>query len=325
MRAIRFHTTGDARSVLVLDEVPAPRATDGHLVVAVAARPINPSDFFFINGRYRIRPELPQIAGLEGAGVVTDAGAGGEDLVGKRVAFRAPGAWAERVAVPRGAAHVVPDGIDFERAAQFSLNPITAWALLDEIEAHAGDWIALTAGRSAVSRIVAALARERGIHVVAVVRGAAEERADGFALVGDDARLATVVRDVTGGRGIVAALDSVGGRVAEELFTLLAPGATVVAYGASDNAPVAMRNSTLVYSNLTWKGFGIDRWLARAGDKIARMREDLWERIASGAIALPVDSRHPLADFRRAVARAADGAPNGKVMLVDEVSAGGRG
>jgi NADPH:quinone reductase-like Zn-dependent oxidoreductase len=38
--------------------------------------------------------------------------------------------------------YVVPDGISDEDAAQFSLNPITAWGLLHEARATAGDWIA---------------------------------------------------------------------------------------------------------------------------------------------------------------------------------------
>jgi hypothetical protein len=35
-----------------------------------------------------------------------------------------------------------------------------------------------------------------------------------------------------------------------------------VSYGVLDDAPIAVRNSDLIYRNLTWKGFGIDYWLA---------------------------------------------------------------
>jgi NADPH:quinone reductase len=316
MRAVVFHRPGDPRSVLAIEDAPEPSAGGGEVVVAVEARPINPADLSFIRGQYRIRPRLPQIAGLEGAGRVVSAGAGAEKLVGARVAFRWPGAWAEHVAVPAARVHVVPERVDVEHAAQFSLNPVTAWALLDEIEAQAPEWIALTAGSSSVSHLVAGLARERGLRVLGIVRGETERQGARHAIVGDGPHLEERIRELTGGRGLSALLDSVGGAVVERLFPLLAAGATVVAYGTASDTPIAIRNSTLVYSNLTWKGFGIDRWLTRATpDKRERMVGDLWTRIESGALELPVDSRFDLADFARALDRVVAGKPRGKVLL----------
>src|SRR5262249_54127685 len=160
-------------------------------------------------GRYRARPEFPQIAGLEGAGRVVAAGTGSEHLLDKRVAFRWRGAWAERTAVPMSALHVVPDAVDIERAAQYSLNPVTAWALLDELSTQASDWIALTAGRSSVSRVVATLARERGLGVIAIVRHGADERADRFAVVGEGPELEATLRTLIGGQRLAGLLDSV--------------------------------------------------------------------------------------------------------------------
>jgi NADPH:quinone reductase-like Zn-dependent oxidoreductase len=42
---------------------------------------------------------------------------------------------------------------------------------------------------------------------------------------------------------------------------------------------------------------------------------ELWPRIESGALALPVDSRFDLADVARALDRATTGRPRGKVLL----------
>lgn len=316
MKAVTFHRPGDPRAVLAIEEAPEPAAGAGEVVVAVEARPINPADLFFIRGQYRIRPKSPQVAGLEGAGRVVAAGAGAESLVGARVAFRWPGAWGERVAVPVARIHVVPERVDVERAAQFSLNPVTAWALLHEIQSAPPEWIALTAGTSGVSQLVSALAHERGLGVIAIVRGEAKAWGDRRAVLGDGPGLEDQIREVTGGRGVTALLDSVGGPVVERLFPLLAAGATLVAYGTASNAPISIRNSTMVYSNLTWKGFGIDRWLERASQETkSRMVAELWERIQSGLLELPVDSRHDLKDFGKALERVTDGKPRGKVLL----------
>jgi NADPH:quinone reductase-like Zn-dependent oxidoreductase len=312
VKAITFRQAGEPRAVLALEDMPEPSPREGEVVIAVEARPINPADVFFVRGRYRIRPALPQIAGLEGAGRVI---AGSAALVGKRVAFRWPGAWAERVAVPEARVHLVPDAVDIERAAQFSLNPITAWALLDEIGAREGDWIALTAAGSSVSRIITALARERGLGVIGIVRGE-DQLGGGVVTIRESGRLEETIRETTGGKGPSAVLDSVGGPVLERLLSLLAPGATLVAYGTASDAPISVRNSTIVYSNLTWKGFGIDYWLSRASsEKRARMVSEIWTRIERGTLELAIDSRFALADFAAALDRAIDGAPRGKVIV----------
>jgi NADPH:quinone reductase-like Zn-dependent oxidoreductase len=63
MRAITFRQPGEPAAVLALEEMPEPTPQAGEVVVAVEARPINPADLFFIRGRYRLRPQSPQIAG----------------------------------------------------------------------------------------------------------------------------------------------------------------------------------------------------------------------------------------------------------------------
>ena len=193
---------------------------------------------------------------------------------------------------------------------------MTAWALLHEIESEPPEWIALTAGTSGVSQLVGALAGERGLGVVAIVRGEAKQQGDRRAVLGDGPGLEHQIRELTGGRGPTALLDSVGGPIVERLFPILAAGATIVAYGTASDVPIAIRNSTLVYSNLTWKGFGIDRWLARASQDVkVRMVGELWAKIESGLLELPVDSRYDLGDFGAALERMTNGKPRGKVLL----------
>ena len=161
MKAVVFDRPGDPFDVLRVADIDAP-AADG-VLVRVAARPIQPADWAFIRGQYRLRPALPQTARLEGAGVVVQTGA--------RVAFRWPGAWAEFAAPPAGRLIAVPADIPDEMACQVSLNPVTAWALLREAAAGPGDWVVLTAAASTVSNLVGAIARRRGIRVIGLVRG----------------------------------------------------------------------------------------------------------------------------------------------------------
>lgn len=321
MHALVFNQAGEPANVLAYAEVGAPAAGDQTVLVKVAARPIHPADLAFIRGQYRVRPAFPQIAGLEGAGTVVESPKDSPFMPGMRVAFRYPGAWAEFAAVPAERLIAVPDAIADEAACQVSLNPLTAFGLLDEAAVKAGDWIMLTAAASTVSNLVARIAQARGVKVIGLVRGAAAEararvRADHVFSVSDP-DLTAAIDAVTGGRRIDAMLDSVGGPILPKLFATLAPGARVVAYGVQDREPAAITNAMLIYSNLTWKGFGIDRWLSlTTGDARKRLMGELWSLIGDGTLTLPVASRHALSDFQSALAADAAQGRTGKVLLV---------
>ncbi len=321
MRAVEFEQAGEPAQVLKYTQREAPKADDHNVLVKVAARPIHPADLAFIRGQYRVRPAFPQIAGLEGAGTVVDAPKGSRFTPGMRVAFRYPGAWAELAAVPAERLIAVPDGVADDAACQVSLNPLTAFGLLDEAAVKSGDWILLTAAASTVSNLVAGIAQARGIKVIGLVRGAAVDakaraRADHILSVADPDLTATIDA-LTGGRRIEALFDSVGGPILPKLFAALAPGARIVAYGVQDREPAAVTNAMLIYSNLTWKGFGIDRWLSLTpADVRNRLVEELWSLIGRRVLPLPVASRHPLADFQAALAADAKPGRTGKVLLV---------
>jgi NADPH:quinone reductase-like Zn-dependent oxidoreductase len=73
----------------------------------------------------------------------------------------------------------------------------------------------------------------------------------------------------------------------------------------------------LIYSNLTWTGFGIDRWLSvRPAGAAAAMLQELWSMIRDGTLALLVASTYPLARFDEALASDARPQRRGKILLV---------
>lgn len=315
MKAIVFQTPGKALDVLTLRDVPIPAIRRDEVLVKMEARPIQPSDFMFIAGHYRFAPQYPQIAGLEGCGTVVAGGEAASMTAGTRVTFRAPGAWAEFAAVPLHRLHVVPDGIGVERASQFTLNPVTAWALLDEVQARPHDWIAVNAGTSTVAGIVMSLARARGIGVVRVVRPRSSAD-DAFTLVADAPALADKVIELTGGARLAGLLDSVGGSAIGDLLPALRAGAMIVSYGMLGTEATSMPNAEMIYRNLTWKGFGIDHWLVRAADRRSVMVNELWDAIRRGILSLPVRSRYGIDEFGSAIGDALSGSGSGKVLLV---------
>lgn len=304
MDAVFFEEAGEPADVLTFGAADPPVPGPGQVLVAVEARPVHPADLAFVRGTYRLRPRLPQIAGLSGAGRVVAAAPGVPLAPGARVAFRWPGAWAEQVAVPVERTFVVPDDIAMEDAAQLPLNPITAWGLLDMAEVAPGDVIGLTAPTSSVSRVTRALAEARGVRVIEVGRDGATP-----------AELERL-RTTSGGVGLAALIDSVGGTLVERLLPELRQGATIVTYGTLSPDPVRVHNAAIVYGNLTWKGFGIDRWWSRlAPAERERIVEALWAGIRSRTYQQPVSARVALRDFASGLALAR-GQGAGKVLLI---------
>ena len=99
------------------------------------------------------------------------------------------------------------------------------------------------------------------------------------------------------------------------MFPALRQGATVVAYGTLSPEPILVRNARLVYGNLIWQGFGIDRWSASLTAADAeRMTAKLWAGIASGLLRLPIQGRFAQAEFAEGLRVTMAGGP-GKVTI----------
>ena len=108
-----------------------------------------------------------------------------------------------------------------------------------------------------------------------------------------------------------------GGQLIPPLFEALTPGGRIIAYGVQDRGPAAVTNAMLIYSNLTWQGFGIDRWLEQlAPVESQTMYDELWEMLRDGTLTLPVAATHGLADFPDALKVDAAQGRTGKVILV---------
>ena len=209
------------------------------MLVKVDARPIQPSDFMFIAGRYRIKPALPQVAGMEGMGTVVAAGAEAHVAPGTRVAFRHPGTWAEFLSVPEECVYAVPAGISAERAAQFALNPVTAWALLDQLTVKPGHWIAINAATSSIAQIVYGLAKRRHIGMIGVVARDRDITLPFPTVNANGSNVPDSVLRITGGELLAGMLDSLGGRAIADFLPLLRQGATIVSFAVLMNVWVA--------------------------------------------------------------------------------------
>jgi trans-2-enoyl-CoA reductase len=246
VRAIVFHQHGAPADVARVEEIEVPEPGPGEARVRVLAAPINPADLNTIEGIYPIRPVLPGVPGVEGIAAVEAIGVRVDQVcVGDRVLLpHGFGIWRSAGVAKAENLRVVPPGIDTVQAAMLKINPATALRMLRDFEPLApGDWVLQNAANSAVGRAVIQIAHATGVRTVNVVRRpelVEELRALGAdAVLVDGEDLGPKISSATAGTALRLALNAVGGDSALRLANALAPGGTVVTYGAMSRKPLA--------------------------------------------------------------------------------------
>lgn len=323
VRAAIYETHGHPPDVLRVVEQEWPAPAPGEAVVEMRAAPLNPADINAIEGKYPIRPPLPATPGMEGAGVVVELGAEARGVsLGDLVLLpHNLGTWREACAVPAEKLVVVPPGIDPEQAAMLKVNPVTAWRMLhDFVPLQPGDWFIQNAANSAAGRAAIQIGRELGYRSVNVVRRPElidelqSEGADVVVLEGENLR--EEVKKQTGGAPIRLALNAVGGANALQVAKTLASDATMVTYGAMSLEPLTIPNGMLIFKNLRFTGFWVNKWYdaASAEDRRATF-EPIFEMARRGLLRTKVEASYALADATEAVTHAMRNKRSGKVVF----------
>jgi len=323
INAAVYETHGNPADVLHVESRPWPTPAAGEVIVKMRAAPINPADLNQIEGKYPVRAQLPATPGFEGAGIVADVDPDVTNVaVGALVILpHNVGTWRDAVAVKADELVVVPAGIEPVHAAMLKINPMTAWRLLhDYVDLARGDWLIQNAANSAAGRAVIQIAREKGYKTVNVVRRSeliGELRAEGgdVALV-DSENLRHEVEDAIGGPPIRLGLNAVGGESALRLANCLAPGSTLVTYGAMSLQPLKIPNGLLIFKDLRFRGIWINKWYDNA-TPAQRMEafQRLFEMAKRGLLQTKVEKAYPLSEAKAAVAHAARGQRSGKIIF----------
>lgn len=323
MRSVGHDTFGAPEQVLTTREVPTPEAGAGQVLVRTVLSPIHNHDLVTVTGNYGVRPELPAVGGTEAVGVVEAVGDGVDDsLVGRRVSVAGtPGTWAEHFVADASALVPVPDAMTDEAAAQLIAMPFSAISLVEFLDVQAGDWIVQTAANGAVGKVVAVLAKARGLNLVNLVRRS--EAVAELAELGIDNVIATDSEDwvaqaraLVGEAGARAAVDSVGGEVAGGLAELLGEDGLLVTFGAASNQPLALSSGPIIFKHLTVKGF----WGAKVSSRMSaedrtRLFGELIGLVLDGSLQLTSGGTFGLDDPAGAVTASQSPGRSGKILF----------
>jgi NADPH:quinone reductase-like Zn-dependent oxidoreductase len=177
MRAFAVRSFGEPPSV---QDLPVPSA-DGALLIRVRFAGVNPLDSNLL-GRLTAASLYPFVVGIDFAGVAERVPAGEHGLqVGDRVfgMARTHGSYAEYTAVAPGASMEplarIPANVPDEQAAALPIPATTALRTVELLEVSTGQHVVVMGATGGVGGYAVQMARSRGAHVIATVRGDADE------------------------------------------------------------------------------------------------------------------------------------------------------
>lgn len=324
MKAATHDTFGDPIAVTKATDVDKPVPQTGEVLIKMTLSPIHNHDLWTIRGDYGYQPALPgAIGGSEAVGIIDAAGEGVDpSLIGKRVAIAGVhGSWAEYFVAPAEGVLPLPDAINDTLGAQLVAMPFSAISLLETLQAKKGDWIVQTASNGAVGKIMAVLAKARGINLLNLVRrpeAAAELKGVGMdnVLSTSDSDWKSKARSIIGDGGAVSAIDSVGGEISADLIDLLGTDGELVVFGTATGAPMPLSSGALIMKHITVKGF----WGSRvsqdmdAGER-RRLITELVTLAATGQLKMEDGGTYPLDQITQALTAAQTPGRAGKILL----------
>ena len=241
---LRSKVTSGGKLELSLEEAVVPEPAADEVVVRVEAAPINPSDLgmllgpadasTFSAGGTAERPTatavVPQsrlaavagrldqgmLVGNEGAGVVIAAGAEALAWVGRRVATRTFGMYAQYRVARMADCLLLPHGATARQGASAFINPLTALGMVETLRREGHTALVHTAAASSLGHMLNRLCQADNIPLVNIVRSAEQVailRGIGAKYVLDSTSpdFAAALTDAVAETNATLAFDAIGG------------------------------------------------------------------------------------------------------------------
>jgi NADPH:quinone reductase-like Zn-dependent oxidoreductase len=314
VRALSARATGGIDQLKV-EEIPAPQASAGQVLVRVHAAAANPADGKVVRGelagRFLHARRFPLVPGYDLAGVVEAVGSGVADFAaGDRVYGHLPysgkndqGSFAELVAVPAGEVGRLPAAVEFETAAAAATTGLTALqSLRDRGGLVAGGRALVLGAAGGVGTIAVGVAKKLGASVTAV---ASPKALDLVKTLGADEVVARAHGEPLGLEGpfdVVFDTPAAYGYVA--CRRMLSPRGAYV---------TTLPTGSLIAGKLMTL-FSRRRARLLVVKSVRADLELLAGWLAEG-LPVPIDSRFPVGDAGRAIDRLAQGGMRGRVVV----------
>jgi NADPH:quinone reductase len=296
-------------------DVEQPEPGAGEVLVRVVAAGTNPVDAKFRAEGDSIGLEAPIVLGADVSGVVEEVGPGVTDLAAGDEVYYTPkvfgphsnGAYADYHAAKADIVATKPVVLTHEEAAGVPLAGGTAYeALVRRLAVRVGETVLIHGGAGGVGSFAVQIARAAGARVLAT---AGPDNQEVLKELGGDVAIDYQGQDVTevaleetGGEGVDAVFDAVGGGTIVESIPATKPfGRLATILGAQgDLTPLYQKNQIL---------YGV--FLTRERARL----EELGALIERGQVHPLIDEVLPLKEVDRAHERLDSGHGRGKVVL----------
>lgn len=320
--AIILRETGGPEKLLY-EQVEVADPGPGELQIRHTAIGVNFHDTYVRSGLYHTL-KLPGIPGLEAAAVIEKIGAGVRGFaVGDRIAYidESYGAYSQRRLLPALLALRLPDSVSDEAAASLTIKGLTACMLLRKVHAvRSGETLLIHAAAGGVGQPLVRWAKHLGATVIATVgseekAGIARECGADHVILYRRESFVDRIAQITGGKGVDVAYDSVGADTFSGSLDCLDYQGTLVNFGQS-SGPVP----PFAVSRLAAKSNSIVRPMLfhyiRGRAALEAVAEEAFQAMAQDIIRPQVGLRLPLARAAEAHVRLESRATSGQTVLV---------
>ena len=336
-----YLTGHGGNEVVTVGERPRPIRQPGEVLVRMHAATLNRVDLYMRDSGAGITHQLPQIMGLDGAGVVEEVDGTetwlkpgqkvvvhpgvicgrcefcqrGEGVLCTRMSLlgeHRDGTLADWVSVPASNVFPMPEGLSYVEAAALGVNHLTAWRMVfTKGRLQPWETVLIFGVGGGVSLAAMQLAKLAGAKVIVTSREAGKlERAR---QMGADLTIDSSTQDIakealrlTGGRGVDLVIENVGEAVWSAAMKSLVRGGRLVTCGATtgDQPPADLRRIFI-------------RQLQIIGSTLGDFDEfrDLLALVERTGLKPVIDSEYALADIHAALSRLESGQQFGKVAI----------
>jgi len=250
LKAIRVHEFGEP-SVLKLEEVPAPKAGAGQVLVRIDAIGVNPVETYIRAGKYGPR-QFPFTPGTDAGGVVEEVGA---DVTkfhpGDRVytSGSVSGTYAQKALCTEAQVHPLPQKNSFAHGAALGVPYATAYrALFLRGQAKAGETVLIHGASGGVGTAAVQFARAWGMNIIGTAgtdKGIELVREQGaqHVLNHGSSNYLKELMDLTGGRGVNLIVEFAAHINLGKDLTVLAKQGRVVVVGSRQPIEINPRDT----------------------------------------------------------------------------------
>jgi len=322
MRALVCNEYGPPES-LIIEERDDPVAGDGQIVIDVAAAGINFPDVLSIAGTYQVKTPTPFVPGNEAAGIVS---AVGKDVsrfsVGDKViVMSTSGAFAEKCVADEQMAMHLPDGLDLEQGAGFTVTYGTSYhALKQRANLQAGETVLVLGAAGGVGIAAVEIAKSMGARVIAAA--SSDEKLEFAVSAGADETinyskvpLKETVKELTDGNGADVVYDPVGGELADQAFRATAWHGRylVIGFACGDIPKFAANIALLKEASILGVWWGT--WAKKNPQEQIQNLQAMTQLIAAGKLTPRVTESYALDEFKNAFKTITERRARGKVIL----------